>query len=1841
MSATQDFVALDWIKKEISQILEQAQHALEKAVEAEDGTSDMRVCLSAIHQVHGTLKMVQLDGPLSIAQEMEELAEALMNNDVEDLEQAQEILMQSILQMPGYLDRIQREQKDNPEFVHPAVNNLRVARGLEGLHEDASGEDVDQFILLSAAPSAEVLEQFRALGGNDTVKKIKQLYQKSLLSILKNNKVKENLVQIGKLFSKLSKTCGESPLGNLSQLGLALIEGVVTSGIKLDSKLVRQLKQIDSVLKAVASGDVKALEVPMPNGLGEDIYSSLKGSVKESPKILLALAKFDAKAPLRDIKVEHVDFGPDDDTLSAVSRILIEEIVTITDKLDLYVRSTNREVSNLFSLMPLMSQVSSTMSVVGLTNHQDNIARQMELIGQIQSSGEDPNDDQLLEIASSLLEIQSALGKIVGSMDGENSLESIGDLDEAQAAVIRETRNSLALCKDAVINYVTSDFDVEKVEKLPEILKNLRGGLSIANQQRSADVLEACASYVTEVLLRDTVKPSLADMDDFADAVTSIDYYLERYLESASDPYLQMVEVAEDAIEKLGFSVKNLGQGSSLNKTVMEQVTEGLNDTIVQSPSAEIALPIENESPFEIEELLAEEIEEPLAKEIEEPSAEIIEEPSAEIIEEPSAEIIEEPSAEIIEEPSAEIIEEPSAEIIEEPSAEIIEEFTDEVIEELSVDEESVSGSEEDDLIDDEIIEIFIEEAEEVLEVISEYLPQWQDDHGDEDARTELRRAFHTLKGSGRMVGATVVAELAWSIENLLNRVIDNTISLSNDILSLIAEVVTQLPQGIEAFKENHQETFVVDHLVQRAEACLTDDDMSTELGSQVLAVIEEPSAEETEEPSAEEIAEPSAEEIAEPSAEEIAEPSAEEIEEFLAEEIEEPSAEIEDSASNIEAFLAEESFDELEEPLLELAESEDAADSLADLEEMLSEDDEFDEDFELGEIEPPSKGLESQHEESPEIDAFFAEMEEPSAEIEEPSAEIEEPSAEIEEPSAVTEDASVELVDSEDIDILESIEELESIEVVGEIDENLLEIDESASDFSLNGLSTVEEIFVPETEIQLVGDAELDGIFIEEANESISIIREYSNAGGLIPSDVVAAYHTLKGSAGMAEVPVVASIAGPMEKLSNQNYVAGIEADDAFLDLVKRSIELMASVTQNLSTKRTSLDELNDFLSQVSLFEASLDDIELPPLFEFDKIVVLSMSSDINWTDLPLEKIIGELKLVQNQSIATKQGYLNRLCEGMLSVYSQIKSKPPVAVIDLLKIAHENLVIVFDHIASSQDVVSFESLVDDLNDVDVEELGLKEELYQYANDSIEALENVGSLFEDWFEDWFEDFNNLLALQQVTIALSELETSADSYGQKDIANLAEPILQLCEKFALGNLVANEEDKALVSSGISALKRQFQALQNSEELLIDESVLGAFRNRLETTAISSPETDDSGEELLLPEDDVEKDILPIFLEEAEELCESIDESILAWSGDTGSNSHLNNLLRHLHTIKGGARLAGLNSLGEYTHNFETFLIGIQQNPTTLNDQFFSLLNSHQDEITRRIEIYNKVAIGGASELELQSLRLVTAPSSADNKLDEEHSFESLSSESSASENADAENQTAESGDIIDLPEDDIDEEILSIFIEEADELIEALDQSILDWSNSPEKSEHFDNLLRHLHTMKGGSRLAGLNSLGEYTHNFETYLTGIKQSADKVSLDDNFFSGLNKHQDEITRRVEVYKKLVQGEASEEDLNSLAQSQDLSVSNQASIKGSDASLDKKVSVETKSEEHEQAAASQPQEMVRVSADLLEDLISLSGEANITRGRIEQQITDFGDSLEEMESTIDRIRDQVRRL
>ncbi|MDQ6638131.1 MAG: Hpt domain-containing protein, partial [Pseudomonadota bacterium] len=70
---------------------------------------------------------------------------------------------------------------------------------------------------------------------------------------------------------------------------------------------------------------------------------------------------------------------------------------------------------------------------------------------------------------------------------------------------------------------------------------------------------------------------------------------------------------------------------------------------------------------------------------------------------------------------------------------------------------------------DDEMREVFLEEAREVVESARAACAELQSTPGDLELLTTLRRAFHTLKGSARMVGLKAFGEAAWSCEQVFN----------------------------------------------------------------------------------------------------------------------------------------------------------------------------------------------------------------------------------------------------------------------------------------------------------------------------------------------------------------------------------------------------------------------------------------------------------------------------------------------------------------------------------------------------------------------------------------------------------------------------------------------------------------------------------------------------------------------------------------------------------------------------------------------------------------------------------------------------------------------------------------------------------------------------------------------------------------------------------------------------------------------------------------------------------------------------------------------------------------
>ncbi len=121
---------------------------------------------------------------------------------------------------------------------------------------------------------------------------------------------------------------------------------------------------------------------------------------------------------------------------------------------------------------------------------------------------------------------------------------------------------------------------------------------------------------------------------------------------------------------------------------------------------------------------------------------------------------------------------------------------------------------------DDEMLDVFFEEAEEVFATAREALVTLADDPQHFEALTTVRRAFHTLKGSSRMVGLKDFGEAGWACEQLYNaRLADTPVEADAPLREFTARALDQLSAWVQALSRRQPHDFTSAALVREATA--------------------------------------------------------------------------------------------------------------------------------------------------------------------------------------------------------------------------------------------------------------------------------------------------------------------------------------------------------------------------------------------------------------------------------------------------------------------------------------------------------------------------------------------------------------------------------------------------------------------------------------------------------------------------------------------------------------------------------------------------------------------------------------------------------------------------------------------------------------------------------------------------------------------------------------------------------------------------------------------------------------------------------------------------------------
>ena len=741
MGDRHDYVALEWVKGEIAETLKQAYFALDRLIEDPQALHALEQCLAGIHQVHGSLQMVEFYGAALLAEEMEQLAAALQRGMVAHRDEAIRLLQQALGQLPIYLDRVLSARRDLPLVVLPLINDLRSARG-EGLLAETSlfSPQLQELPPLTDAQLA-LLEPADL---PNVLRKLRQMLQMGLVGLLREQDDSTNLGYLAKVFARLETLCADAPLSPLWQVASALVEGMLGGRIDNSPALRSLFKETDKELKRLLEHGMPAINQAPPPELLKSLLFYIAKAQSPSARMLIMKDRYGLDDALPDnalLDAERARLaGPDRDAMRSVLAALCEELVRVKERLDLFVRSDRQHASDLDSLLAPLRQIADTLAVLGFGQPRKVIIDQLGVVMSLAQGQREPNDAILMDVAGALLYVEATLAGMVGIVEErrEESRLPTTDLTQIHQIVIKEARLCLQQAKDMIVEYIDAHWDRQPLQLLPDLLTQVRGALAMIPLHRAASLLEACNSYIREHLLADRTPPDWQHLDNLADAITSIEYYLERLSEDPQALGEQVLDVAEQSLATLGYL-----------------------------PSA-VHLPSFNPSSSAEDGRFAE------ADQAGQPSL-------------------------------VDVLARPVSAV--NPPA-------------MSPPDSLLPPPADEDPVDDELREVFLEETAEVLDILREYLPRWSASPGSAAVLGELRRAFHTLKGSGRMVRALVLGELAWAVENLLNRVLEHSVEPGPQVDELLRDTLQLLPELVAEFAANHQrQRDDVDRLAARAHA--------------------------------------------------------------------------------------------------------------------------------------------------------------------------------------------------------------------------------------------------------------------------------------------------------------------------------------------------------------------------------------------------------------------------------------------------------------------------------------------------------------------------------------------------------------------------------------------------------------------------------------------------------------------------------------------------------------------------------------------------------------------------------------------------------------------------------------------------------------------------------------------------------------------------------------------------------------------------------------------------------------------------------------------------------------
>src|SRR6056297_2150617 len=749
---------IHWTRPYLVALCEEIRQALEAwAGEPDASAPDLDQARVASRRLAASLETLGVSGAAGLAAALGRALDAIESPDPETAT----VLLESVAVLPDYLERLEAGAPDLPEVLEGFISRTHAAAGLEPTASPVPATGID-------ALDDDGSDDFPPLDPEG----LRRGYQRALRDWLKDSGDIVGLVE----FTDALQVAPHLRLRRLGKVSEAVFKGLAGGQLKPGPQVQAHLALLDQLLRRLSDEGDHDSVLAQADKIALTLLGDLQAAADGCPeidRIVAATGGAETVDPAELERARSVLSGRNRELFTAIAEAARGELNQAKDALNEFLLGRQAEGAGINEQAGLLRSVSESFGMLGLERLKQRVRKQADRLGELTA---DPENPVLLDVARELLLVESELDEAVlylGEAPESDLLEGDGQhLPKAEhrrvmRQLLGEALDDLGQAKHLLDQVHRSQADSDSVEQSMRILRRVAGVLYMAGQPVAAEMLEASASCIgDEMGAAATDHADSERLEGLAEALVVVDFYLDS-LTRLDDRGGEYLHDARNRLIDLGY----LGEPAD----AAEHEPEAEAEELPESPDT--ASTAVGDSDQAAEERAEKDDEAPLSIDFE--SSSDLPAPVGESIESPD----DMPDAvEGLESDEKAIEDEKADHDAPEPATEA-----------LASAEPELEGGSALDGDDFDLMSIFLEEFDEELNSLSQRYPEWREQLNDQSLLTDIRRSFHTLKGSGRMAGAERIGEFAWEFEQLLNQTLDGQYS-PEQVVDLVGDATRALP---------------------------------------------------------------------------------------------------------------------------------------------------------------------------------------------------------------------------------------------------------------------------------------------------------------------------------------------------------------------------------------------------------------------------------------------------------------------------------------------------------------------------------------------------------------------------------------------------------------------------------------------------------------------------------------------------------------------------------------------------------------------------------------------------------------------------------------------------------------------------------------------------------------------------------------------------------------------------------------------------------------------------------------------------------------------------------------